>query len=114
MYIHYDFHVVEQLLTRNVDIENLIVLLSPSWNPDVRFCVIVLYKNTRVIARQFLPQMEKILASAPVHPVPTVIMGDLNIDYLAKQNSSQDLNQLMTFHGFSQHVKNQLTGEEAY
>ena len=105
MYIHYDFHVVEQLLTRDVDIENLIVLLSPRWNPDVRFCVIVLYKNPRVIARQFLPQMEKILASAPVHSVPTVIMGDLNIDYLAKQNSSQDLNQLMTFYGFSQHVK---------
>ena len=105
MYIHYDFHVVEQLLTRDVDIENLIVLLSPRWNPDVRFCVIVLYKNPRVIARRFLPQMEKILASAPVHSVPTVIMGDLNIDYLAKQNSSQDLNDLMTFYGFSQHVK---------
>ena len=105
MYIHHEFHVVKQILSRDVNIENLMVILSPRWNPDIRFCVIVMYKNPRMTARQFLPQMEKTLISAPVHSVPTVIMGDLNIDYLSKQNSSGDLENLMLFYGFSQHVK---------
>ena len=105
MYIHHEFHVVKQIISRDVNIENLIVILSPRWNPDIRFCVIVMYKNPRMTGRQFLPQMEKTLISAPVHSVPTVIMGDLNIDYLSKQNSSGDLESLMLFYGFSQHVK---------
>ena len=105
MYIHHEFHVVKQIISRDVHIENLIVILSPRWNPDIRFCVIVMYKNPRMTARQFLPQMEKTLISAPVHSVPTVVMGDLNIDYLSKQNSPGDLESLMLFYGFSQHVK---------
>lgn len=97
MYIHYEFHLVRQLRDRDVSFEYEIVLLSPWWNPDARICVIVLYKN--------LPQMEKVLIPAPIHSVPTFIMGILNIDYLSMQGSTKELRRLMTHFGITQHVK---------
>lgn len=96
---------MKEYVVHGINVEYLIILLTPRWNPEVRFCVIRVYKNPKVTAAQFLPQMEKILSVAPVQAVPTIIVGDLNIDYLSQQTSTIDLKCLMTHYGFVQYVE---------
>lgn len=105
MFIHFDFLLLKQLHVPNTNVHHLSVLISPRWNPDVRICVVCLYRNPTSTVQDFLPQLERLLIGLPLQAVQTFICGDFNIDIQSDKYGVKQLLHLMKYYGLRQYVE---------
>jgi hypothetical protein len=103
MFIHHDIIMLKQYNVPNIKTEYQLVVISPKLLKSVRICVLSIYHNPRLTAKDFLPELETILTVIP-QGLPSFIVGDFNIDILTNEPTQKKLQNVMRYYGYIQYV----------
>ena len=99
MLLHHDLHFLKQYHVHDIRTEHQIVVFATKVNPSVRTCVVSIYHNPKVLANHFFPELEKIISIIPQR-LPSLIVGDFNIDMSSTPSTSTTLSALLHYYAF--------------
>lgn len=88
----------------NLKTEHHVLIISPKQLQTLRVCVVLIYHNSRLLAKTFLSDLDTILCSLP-NGLPAFILGDFNINLSINGPSQSNLKKLISYHGFLQTIQ---------
>lgn len=101
--VHEQFHatVIDKVL--HMPVEALAIIIQNRYTEE-RMCITITYKPPNQNLKSYLMKMDAIMKHLPHLNIPTVIMGDFNVNLLQQSDDQKTILQFFRHYGFRQIV----------
>lgn len=102
-YVHEQFHatVIDKVL--HMPVEALAIIIQNRYTEE-RMCITITYKPPNQNLKSYLMKMDATMKHLPHLNIPTVIMGDFNVNLLQQSDDQKTILQFFRHYGFRQIV----------